>query len=56
MKVLLERIPLPRLDPLVGMPHERFPAKGAMTVTDPEFFLFADTGVRKGSSCPACWA
>lgn len=35
---------------LTGMLYECFPAKGKYTVLDPEFFLFAGTGAKKGSS------
>ncbi len=43
----------PHPDPqnsLVGMLYECFPARGAMVVRDPAFFLFAGTGARKGSA------
>lgn len=35
---------------LVGMLYECFPAKGALVVQDPDFFLYAGTGARRGSS------
>ena len=37
---------------LVGQLYECFPARGAFTVTDPDFFLYAGTGVRRGSAFP----
>ena len=35
---------------LVGMLYECFPARGALVVHDPGFFLFRGTGARKGTS------
>lgn len=37
---------------LSGLLYECFPAKGALVVRDPDFFLFAGTGARAGSSYP----
>ncbi|GAA3116777.1 hypothetical protein JOF29_006129 [Kribbella aluminosa] len=37
---------------LVGMLYECFPASGAFTVHDPNFFLFAGTGAKAGSAYP----
>jgi hypothetical protein len=37
---------------LTGMLYECFPAAGSFVVRRPEFFLFAGTGARKGSSYP----
>jgi hypothetical protein len=37
---------------LTGMLYECFPAQGAFVVYRPEFFLFAGTGARRGSSYP----
>ncbi|NUR94878.1 MAG: hypothetical protein HOV67_06400, partial [Kribbellaceae bacterium] len=37
---------------LVGMLYECFPATGAFTVRDPDFFLFAGTGARANSAYP----
>lgn len=37
---------------LVGMLYECFPAVGAFTVRDPNFFLFAGTGAKAGSAYP----
>ena len=42
----------PRPDPensLVGMLYEAFPAEADLEVHDPDFFLFAGTGARRGS-------
>jgi len=43
----------PRAQPeneVVGMLYDAFPAKGNMRITDPDFFLFVDTGVREGQT------
>lgn len=37
---------------LIGQLYECFPAHGALVVTDPDFFAFAGTGARRGSSYP----
>lgn len=37
---------------LVGQLYECFPAKGPMTITDPDFFLYSGTGVRAGQQFP----
>ncbi len=37
---------------LVGMLYECFPARGAFTVHEPNFFLFAGTGAKAGSAYP----
>jgi hypothetical protein len=37
---------------LTGMLYECFPAEGAFVVRRPDFFLFAGTGARQGSSYP----
>ena len=45
--------PFPRPEnSLTGMLYECFPAEGAFVVRDPGFFLFAGTGVVKGTSYP----
>jgi hypothetical protein len=42
--------PLPMAEnSLLGMLYECFPARGALVVTDPRFFLFSRTGARKGT-------
>ena len=38
---------------LVGQEYECYPATGTYTVTDPKFFAFAGTGVKKGGTVPA---
>ena len=37
---------------IIGQLYDAFPATGALTVRDPDFFLFADTGASKDSSYP----
>ncbi|WP_238332659.1 N,N-dimethylformamidase beta subunit family domain-containing protein [Kribbella jejuensis] len=41
---------------LTGMLYECFPAVGSFTVRDPDFFLYAGTGARKGSAYPGLTA
>lgn len=42
---------MPEVD-VIGQLYDCFPARGDATITEPSFFLFADTGVGPGSTVP----
>jgi hypothetical protein len=43
--------PMPE-NAVIGQLYDAFPAAGDLTIRDPDFFLFADTGAREGSRYP----